>query len=51
MNKSPMAGTLVAFLLRATAQYPEARAYFESKPVKHQKMNFRPRSKQMSQMK
>jgi pimeloyl-ACP methyl ester carboxylesterase len=31
LNKSPIAGTLIAFLLGITSQYPEARSYLESR--------------------
>ncbi|KAF5597188.1 lipase 1 [Fusarium pseudoanthophilum] len=33
INKSPIAGTLIALLLGITAQYPEERAYLESRLV------------------
>ncbi|CAG7564339.1 unnamed protein product [Fusarium equiseti] len=33
MNKSPIAGTVIAFLLGVTSQYPEARKYLESRLV------------------
>lgn len=40
INKSPIAGTLIAFLLGVTAQFPEARAYLESKLVEDTKEEF-----------
>lgn len=40
LNKSPIAGTLVAFLLGITAQYPQATRYMESRLVPATKDEF-----------
>jgi hypothetical protein len=40
INKSPLAGTLIALLLGITSQYPEARAYLESRLVEDTKDEF-----------
>ncbi|RKK12540.1 hypothetical protein BFJ65_g14394 [Fusarium oxysporum f. sp. cepae] len=40
INRSPIAGTLVALLIGITAQYPEARAYLESCLVPEMKDEF-----------
>ncbi|KAJ9415962.1 secretory lipase-domain-containing protein [Fusarium oxysporum] len=40
INKSPIAGTLIALLIGITAQYPEARAYLESCLVPEMKDEF-----------
>ncbi|KAF5575994.1 lipase 1 [Fusarium pseudocircinatum] len=40
INKSPIAGTLVALLLGITAQYPEERAYQESRLIPETKDDF-----------
>ncbi|KAF5710941.1 lipase 1 [Fusarium mundagurra] len=40
INKSPIAGTLIALLLGVTAQYPEERAYLESRLVPETKDEF-----------
>ncbi|OAQ59562.1 lipase 1 precursor protein [Pochonia chlamydosporia 170] len=40
INKSPIAGTLIALLLGITAQYPEATAYLESRLVPETKTEF-----------
>ncbi|PNP76088.1 hypothetical protein FNYG_10646 [Fusarium nygamai] len=40
INKSPIAGTLIAFLLGITAPYPEERAYLESRFVPETKDEF-----------
>ncbi|KAH6951582.1 secretory lipase-domain-containing protein [Fusarium avenaceum] len=39
-NKSPLAGTMIALLLGITSQYPEARAYLESRLVEDTKDEF-----------
>jgi hypothetical protein len=40
INKSPIAGTVIAFLLGVTSQYPEARKYLESRLVPATKAEF-----------
>ncbi|RSL41378.1 hypothetical protein CEP54_015841 [Fusarium duplospermum] len=40
LNKSPIAGSLIAFLLGVTSQYPEATAYLESRLVQDTKEEF-----------
>ncbi|KAM0193448.1 hypothetical protein ACHAPI_007769 [Fusarium lateritium] len=40
INKSPLAGTLIALLLGITSQYPKARAYLESRLVEETKDEF-----------
>ncbi|KAF5550416.1 lipase 1 [Fusarium napiforme] len=40
INKSPIAGTLIALLLGITAQYPEERAYLESRLIPGTKDEF-----------
>ncbi|KIL87494.1 hypothetical protein FAVG1_09200 [Fusarium avenaceum] len=40
VNKSPLAGTMIALLLGITSQYPEARAYLESRLVEDTKDEF-----------
>ncbi|KAJ4328645.1 hypothetical protein N0V84_000835 [Fusarium piperis] len=40
LNKSPIAGSLIAFLLGITSQYPEATAYLESRLVPDTKEEF-----------
>lgn len=40
LNKSPIAGSLIAFLLGVTSQYPEATAYLESRLVSNSKAEF-----------
>lgn len=40
INRSPIAGTLIALLIGITAQYPEARAYLESCLVPEMKDEF-----------
>ncbi|KAF4334621.1 lipase 1 [Fusarium beomiforme] len=40
INKSPIAGTLIAFLLGITAQYPDERTYLESRLVPENKEEF-----------
>ncbi|KAF9772534.1 hypothetical protein IL306_009755 [Fusarium sp. DS 682] len=40
INKSPIAGTIIAFLLGITAQYPRERGYLESRLVPEKKEEF-----------
>ncbi|KAM5341464.1 hypothetical protein ACJ41O_014495 [Fusarium nematophilum] len=40
LNKSPIAGTLIAFLLGITAQYPDARRYLENRLIPDTKSDF-----------
>ncbi|KAF4430523.1 lipase 1 [Fusarium acutatum] len=40
INKSPIAGTLIALMLGITAQYPEERAYLESRLIPETKDEF-----------
>ncbi|KAI8650547.1 hypothetical protein NCS57_01388800 [Fusarium keratoplasticum] len=40
LNRSPIAGTLIAFLLGVTSQYPEVTAYLESRLVPDTKEEF-----------
>jgi hypothetical protein len=40
INQSPIAGTLIAFLLGITSQYPEERAYLESRLIPETKDEF-----------
>ncbi|RSL59488.1 hypothetical protein CEP53_005772 [Fusarium sp. AF-6] len=40
LNKSPIAGSLIAFLLGVTSQYPEATAYLENRLVQDTKEEF-----------
>ncbi|KAM0424369.1 hypothetical protein ACHAPT_010516 [Fusarium lateritium] len=40
LNKSPIAGTLIAFLLGVTAQFPGAKAYLKSRLVRETRAEF-----------